>query len=524
MTLPDSDHSLDNGRANRAGNGFDKRADNRIRRIVIVGGGTAGWMAAAALARFLQSGHTEIRVIESDEIGTVGVGEATIPPIRNFLQMLRIDENDFLRHTQGTFKLGIEFVDWTRPGHRYMHPFGLFGADIEGVPFHQFFLKAHALGKVPSIEPFALTAAAARLGRFGVRRESGFPFNHWAYAYHFDATLVARYLRRYAERLSVTRTEGRIVDVHLRGDDGFIEAVSLADGQRIAGDLFVDCSGFRALLIGRALGAEYDDWTHWLPCDRAVAVQTANVGSPAPHTRSTARSAGWQWHIPLQHRTGNGYVYSSREIDGSAAADTLLANLEGEALAEPRHLSFTTGRRRELWRRNCVALGLAAGFLEPLESTAIHLTQAGISKLLALFPDRRFDPVEIAEYNRQMSAAFEQVRDFIVLHYKATERNDSELWNHCRNMSVPDSLQHKLELFRVRGRCFRYEDELFSVTSWVAVLLGQNVWPRGYDEIVDSMSDAELLDVLDRMQSRIAETAQAMPTQADYLRHHCAAV
>lgn len=497
--------------------------DSRIGSIVIVGGGTAGWMAAAACARFLRNGRTTIRVVESDEIGTVGVGEATIPPIRNFLQMLRIDENDFLRQTQGTFKLGIEFVDWTRPGHRYMHPFGLFGADIEGVPFHQFFLKAHALGKAPSLEPFALTAAAARRGRFGVTQEAGFPFNHWAYAYHFDASLVARYLRRYAERLGVARTEGRIVDVHLRGEDGFVEGLSLADGQRIGGDLFIDCSGFRGLLIGDALGVAFDDWTHWLPCDRAVAVPSANQGLPAPHTRSTARSAGWQWHIPLQHRTGNGYVYSSRAIGPDAAAQALLVNLEGEALAEPRHLSFTTGRRREFWRGNCVALGLAAGFLEPLESTAIHLTQAGISKLLALFPDRRFDAVEIDEYNRQMGATFEQVRDFIVLHYKATERDDSELWSYCRNMSIPDSLAHKVDLFRVRGRCFRYEDELFSVTSWVAVLLGQGVWPRGFDEIVNSMGDAELLDVLDKMRNRIAEIAEGMPAQLDYIRHHCAA-
>ncbi len=498
-------------------------AHGRIERVVIVGGGTAGWMAAAALGRFLRNGRTQIRLIESEAIGTVGVGEATIPPIRHFLELLRIDENDFVRHVQGTFKVGIEFVDWMAPGHRYMHPFGAFGADIEGVPFHQFFLKARAAGHADAIEPFSLTAVAARAGKFGVTREAGFPFDHWAYAYHFDASLVARYLRQYAERLGVVRTEGRIVDVHLRGEDGFIEAVSLADGPRIEGDLFIDCSGFRALLLGDALGVGYEDWTQWLPCDRAVAVATANAGDPLPHTRSTARPAGWQWHIPLQHRTGNGYVYASGEIGDDEAAATLLAHLEGAPLAEPRHLTFTTGRRHELWRKNCVALGLAAGFLEPLESTAIHLTQAGISKLIALFPDRDFAPDEIAEYNRQMRATFEQVRDFIVLHYKAAGRDDSELWRYCRHMTVPDSLAHKLELFRVRGRCFRYEDELFALTSWVAVLLGQNVWPRGYDPIVDSLSEPELTSVLARMRARIAEVAQAMPTQADYIRANCAA-
>jgi tryptophan halogenase len=498
-------------------------SDPRIGRIVIVGGGTAGWMAAAALSRFLRNGHTTVRVVESDEIGTVGVGEATIPPIRSFLDMLRIDENDFLRHTQGTFKLGIEFVDWTRPGHRYMHPFGLFGADIEGVPFHQFFLKAHALGRAPDIEPYSLTAVAARQGRFGPAQGSGFPFNHWAHAYHFDATLVARYLRNYAERAGAGRTEGNVVDVVLRSDDGYIGAVVLESGERIDGDLFIDCSGFRALLIGKTLGVGYEDWSHWLPCNRAVAVPSATAAPPEPHTRSTARAAGWQWHIPLQHRTGNGYVYSNEAISDDEAAATLLANLEGEALAAPRHLSFTTGRRNEFWRKNCVALGLAAGFLEPLESTAIHLVQAGISKLLALFPDKTFDPLEIDEYNRLVGATYAQVRDFVVLHYKATERDESEFWRYCRNMSVPESLQRKIDLFAGRGRCFRYEDELFSVTSWVAVLLGQGIRPRGHDEIVNSMSDPELLDVLSRMQAGIREAAGKLPRQQEYIGRHCAA-
>lgn len=499
-------------------------SDRRIGRIIIVGGGTAGWMAAAILSRFIRNGFTTIELVESDDIGTVGVGEATIPPIRSLLDMLRIDENEFLRFTYGTFKLGIEFVDWTRPGHRYMHPFGLFGADIEGVPFHQFWLKSKALGDTTAIEDYSLTSAAARRGRFGKPRDTQFPLNHWTWAYHFDATRVAQFLRQYAERLGVRRREGRIVDVTLRSEDGFIESVELEGGTRINGDFFIDCSGFAALLIGEALGVPYEDWRHWLPCDRAVAVPSANVSQPRPHTRSTARAAGWQWRIPLQHRTGNGYVYSSAASSDDEAAATLLANLEGEVLGEPRPLSFVTGRRQQFWSRNCLALGLAAGFMEPLESTAIHLVQTGIAKLLALFPDKRFDPLEIDEYNRLTGATWAQIRDFLILHYKATERDDSEFWNYCRNMDIPETLQRKIDLFSGRGRCFRYDDELFSVTSWVAVLLGQGIRPGGHDEVVNSMSDDELCRVLQKMRARIDATVDAMPAQQDYIARCCAAV
>jgi len=498
------------------------RADDRIERVVIVGGGTAGWMAAAALGRFLGNG-VRIDLVESEAIGTVGVGEATIPPIRSFLQMLRIDENDFLRHTNGTFKLGIEFVNWTRPGQRYLHPFGLYGADIEGVSFHQYFLRARALGLEASIEPFSLTAVAARQGRFGALQGGGFPHNHWAWAYQFDATRVAAYLRRYAEKLGVRRSEGRVVTAERAPEDGLVRAVVLDDGRRLEGELFIDCSGFRGLLIGQELGVGYQDWGRWLPCDRAVAVPSKQAAAPEPYTRSTARAAGWQWHIPLQHRSGNGYVYSHRTISDDEATATLLANLGGEALAEPRLLSFTTGRRKAFWEGNCVALGLAAGFLEPLESTAIHLVQTGIAKLLALFPGRRPNPVEIGEYNRLMAASYEQIRDFLVLHYHATEREDSELWRYCRAMALPDSLRHKLELFRGRGRLFRYEDELFSVTSWVAVLLGQGIVPDAHDTLVDRMEPDELAQLLRRMRGTIAETARGLPLQQDYLERHCGA-
>ena len=497
--------------------------DDRIGTIVIVGGGTAGWMAAAALARFLQNGRTKIRLIESDEIGTIGVGEATIPPIRSFLQMLRIDENDFIRRTQGTFKLGIEFVNWTRPGHRYMHPFGSFGADIEGIPFHQFFLRAQVQGQAPGMEAFSLTAMAARQGRFGALQGAGFPQNQWAWAYQFDATLVAAYFRQYAERLGVARTEGKVVDVALRGADGLIESVSLAGGDRIQANFFIDCSGFRGLLIGEALGVGFEDWTDWLPCDRAVAVPSQNVLPPEPYTRSTARDAGWQWHIPLQHRTGNGYVYSHRMIGDDEAAATLLANLPGPPLAEPRLLSFTTGRRRAFWQGNCLALGLAAGFLEPLESTAIHLIQTGIAKFLALFPGKSCNPVEIDEYNRLMGSTCEQIRDFLVLHYHATERDGSELWRYCRTMALPPSLQRKLELFAGRGRLFRHEDDLFSLTSWVAVLLGQGRGPAGYDPLADCMGAADLAALLDRMRGDIGRVARNLPLQYEYIQRHCAA-
>jgi tryptophan halogenase len=494
-----------------------------IRTIVIVGGGTAGWMAAAAMARLLRGDVTAIILIESDEIGTIGVGEATIPPIRTFNDMVGIDEDDFLARTGGTFKYGIEFVDWARIGHRYMHPFGRFGADIEGVSFHQFWLKLR--GEAGDLEDYNLNAVASRLGRF--ERPSRDPrsiLSTLAHAFHFDAGLYAAYLRNFAEQRGVTRREGKVVNVSLRSEDGFIEAVTLADSTRIEGDLFIDCSGFRGLLIEEALGTGYEEWSEWLPCDRAVAIPSAcGSDDPLPYTRATARSAGWQWRIPLQHRVGNGLVYSSRDLSDDEAAAQLLANLDAEPLAEPRFLRFTTGRRRKVWNRNCVALGLASGFMEPLESTSIHLVQAGISKLFALFPDRNFDPVLAEEYNRLTAIQTEQIRDFLILHYKATERSDTPFWRRCHDMDVPGTLRRKLDLFRAQGRLFRYEDELFSEASWLAVLIGQNVMPRRHDPLADTLPEGELRQTLARMKAFIQSTAEKMPRHGDYVRRHCPA-
>ena len=492
--------------------------DQRIQCIVIVGGGTAGWMAAASFSKFLDLNRVKVTLIESDEIGTIGVGEATIPPIITFNGVLGIDEDEFLRETQGTIKLGIEFVDWGGLGQRYFHPFGTHGHEIRGVNFHQLYLRERQRQPMPDIAEYSICAVAAAQGRFArPPKQATGPIASLGYAYQFDATLYARYLRGYAERSGVQRVEGKVVKVDRGAEDGFVEFVTLSDGRTVAGELFVDCSGFRGLLIEEALGTGYEDWSHWLPCDRAIAVPTANVGDPEPFTRSTARSAGWQWRIPLQHRTGNGLVYSSKHLGDDEAERLLLGNLDGETLAEPRHLRFTTGMRWEAWNRNVVSLGLASGFVEPLESTSIHLIQTGIARFLNLFPDRRFNPAERAEYNQVMRAQFEDIRDFIILHYKATQRDDSEFWNACRTMDVPDSLAHKIELFRDKGRCFRAGYDLFHVASWVAVMLGQNVWPEGYDPLAETIDMDDAAGAMERLRLRLTDVVSGMPTHAEFL-------
>jgi tryptophan halogenase len=495
-----------------------------IREIVIVGGGTAGWMAAAALARLLDRRSLVITLIESDEIGTVGVGEATIPPLIAYNNMLGINEDEFLAATQGTFKLGIDFVDWGALGERYFHPFGDHGQDFRGVHFHQLYLRERKRRELPAIDAWSMSAAAASLGRYArPGPDARLPFSQLLHAFHFDAGLYARFLRGRAEADGVRRVEGKIVDSALDGASGNVESVTLADGTILRGDLFLDCSGFRGLLIEQKLETGYEEWKRWLPCDRAVAVPSRYPGQPDPFTRCTARAAGWQWRIPLQHRMGNGLVYSSDHISDSDAASLVLANLEGEPLAEPRGLAFIAGRRKLAWNRNVVSLGLSSGFIEPLESTSIHLIQSGIVKLLALFPDRRFNPVERDEYNRQMQDVYEDARDFIILHYKVTRRDDSDFWNQCRTMAVPDSLARKIELWRAKGRVFRQGRELFGTPSWAAVMLGQGLVPEDHEPATDALDPDMIADAMDKMRLSYARMAEHMPTHGDFIARSCAA-
>jgi len=491
---------------------------NAIRRIVIVGGGTAGWMAAAPLAQRFQP-HVEVTLVESPEIGTIGVGEATLPTIRRYNAWLGLDQADFMRKTQASFKLGIEFRDWGHLGNRFFHGFDDFGPPLAGLSPHLHWMRlAQAFDAMPALENWSMASTMARENRFVPpgKTQPGIS-DAYSYGFHFDAGLYANYLRDHATARGARRVEGTIVEVEQHPESGFVTALKLRDGRRIEGDLFIDCSGFRGLLIEDTLHAGYEDWRHFLPCDSALAVPCARVDPLTPYTRSTAKDAGWQWRIPLQHRTGNGHVFSSGFTSDERARDTLLAGLDGAALDEPRKLRFVTGRRRKSWVKNVVAVGLSAGFVEPLESTSISLIETAVGKLIELFPDRGFRPELANEFNRVMGVRYESVRDFIVLHYKLTQRTDSEFWRYCAQLPVPDGLAHQIELFRETGRITILDRDGFAEPSFVAMLMGLGVVPRRYDPYVDLVDLREVHGHFAGLRDMIAQAVARMPDHGAYL-------
>jgi tryptophan 7-halogenase len=487
-----------------------------MRRIVIAGGGTAGWMAAAALARYLPQGW-HITLVESDAIGTVGVGEATIPQIALFNAGLGIDEADFLKATQGSFKLGIAFDGWAAPDESYLHAFGSVGRPLGLMPFHQYWLRARAGGHAGPLGRYVLNDVAARAGRFGRSGRSDGALPDLVTAYHFDAGLYAAYLRKYAEARGVARVEAIIDTGERDGETGDVTALVLSGERRVEGEFFIDCTGFGGRLIAQELGVGFDDWSHWLPCDRAWAVPCARVDPVIPYTRATARQAGWQWRIPLQHRTGNGHVFCSSAISEDEAAAVLLANLDGHAEAEPRLLRFTTGKRKAFWAHNCVALGLASGFMEPLESTSIHLVQAGIARLLQFLPQGPVAEPDRDAFNRLTAIEFERIRDFLILHYHANGRVGEPFWDQLRAMRIPDSLTEKLALFRSQGQVLREADELFTEPGWVQVMIGQHVLPECWHPLAEAISDKDLADFMQLVESSYARAAAAMPAHGDWL-------
>lgn len=486
-----------------------------LTRVVILGGGTAGWMIAAALVN--QLGHAcDVRLVESEDIGIVGVGEATLPHIRFFVESLGLDEAEFIRATHATFKLGIEFHDFGSLGTHYLHPFGSFGGPLHGVPFHHYWLRLHSEGRGGEIWDSSICNVMAKRKRFAPPPPGSPLYN---YAYQFDATLFGPYLRSYALARGAHRTEGKVVKVDRDPASGDVAALILEDGQRIEADLFVDCSGFRALLIGDTLAEEWEDWSHWLPCDRALAVPCRSpAGGVEPYTRAHAMKAGWRWRIPLQHRVGNGYVYSSAHTSDEEAERALLEALDGEAMARPRLLRFRAGRRKRSWSRNVVAIGLASGFLEPLESTSIYLVQGAIAQLIELFPIGPVRDRDREQFNRAVDVEYDRIRDFLILHYHATTRDDSDFWNHVRTMEVPDSLRDKMELWLRSGRVAKYSQGLFFEPSWIAVYVGQGLLPRGWDQRVDQFESAALERAVGRMLAQVRGAVDSMPDHGEYLR------
>lgn len=492
--------------------------DRWIGRVIIVGGGTAGWMTAAALSQVLGA-NVALTLVESDAIGTIGVGEATIPPIRTFHDLAGVDESEFIRECFATFKLGIEFRNWSKPDTSYFHPFGYYGTQKDLGYFLQYWLRLAELGKVADLSEFSLSTLAARKNAFARQSpDANHPLHHFASAYHFDASLYARYLRSLSVGRGVTHKLGDIVDADKDPESGFVTALCLKSGEKIEGDLFIDCSGIRGALIDKAMGAPYEDWSKWLPMNRAMAVPCERRLPLTPYTSSTALPFGWQWRIPLQHRVGNGIVYASDFVSDDTVAEALTTHIEGPALAAINRIRFTTGRRKTPWQKNVVAIGLSSGFLEPLESTSIHLIQSSILRLVKHFPDRTFSAVNIDAYNRAAAAEIETIRDFLILHYHATERNDSDLWNYTRTMPIPESLAHRIALFRERGQLNLAEEELFQSTSWLSVLLGQGIRPRSYMPTMAYQDDDVLADAYARLERHLKSTAERLPDHLEFLR------
>ena len=488
-----------------------------VRRVVIVGGGTAGWMAAACISKILGK-RLDIKLVESDEIGTVGVGEATIPTLLTFHSLLEINEQEFMAETKATFKLGISFENWRNVNEHYIHSFGLTGTDHWTAGFQHFWHKGRERGLAGDYGDYCLELRASQENKF-----AHLPRQGMNYAYHLDASAYARYLRKFSERFGVQRIEGKIVDVTTSALTGHVRSITLESGVDIEGDLFIDCTGFRGLLIGQALGVEYEDWSQWLFNDSAIAVQTESVGPAVPYTRSIAHDWGWQWRIPLQHRVGNGIVFSSRHVDDATARAALLGNIEGKVLTEPRVIRFTPGQRKQVWSGNCISMGLASGFLEPIESTSIHLIQRAIVRLLQIFPSRGISAPDVAEFNAQAEEDIRTIRDFIILHYKVTNRRDTPYWHDAATMTVPDSLQHRIDLFRETGRVFRLQNELFAENSWIQVMLGQGLQPQSWHQSADLMGDDELAGFLDGIRANVRRTAAQLPPHQQYVEQYCGA-
>jgi len=485
--------------------------DRPINRVVIAGGGTAGWMAAAALSR-LVGRQLEVTLVESEEIGTVGVGEATIPTLLTMNRLLQIPEPDFIKATSGTFKLGIRFENWLYEGHDYIHSFGDTGKGCWAGGFQHFWKKGQQQGLAEEYGAYCTELRAAVENKFGILSE-----HKLNYAYHLDATAYGQYLRRLAEANGTQRIEGQIAHVSVSESTGFIDYLQLKDGQQVAGDLFIDCTGFRALLIEDALRTGFDDWSHWLPCNRAWAVQTELTGEPVPYTRAIAHDSGWRWRIPLQHRVGNGLVYCSDYLDDDAARERLLSLVDGTPIIDPRPIRFTTGQRRQYWNKNCIALGLSSGFIEPLESTSIHFIQNGIMWLLLMFPDSVMSQASVDEYNNKLRGEAERIRDFIVLHYFANQRAGEPFWDMCRDLPIPESLSQRMALFKETGRVFKPQDDVFSENSWVQVMMGQGLIPESYHNIVDSMSNEQLQQFLGDIQRDVERTVAALPNHGAFV-------